>query len=117
MTAVAQLTAEVRALVARVEALERQVKTLNPPKNGRQEAIFRMVAPRFGLEPDDFGREFAFRSNTYRIDGLNPAAPRYPVHASRQPDGKGFRFPVDIVQRALGRTPSPATTRVVEEQL
>ena len=56
-----------------------------------------------GLEPDDLGREFELRGETYQITGLNLRAKRFPITGKRCRDGKGFKFHDSDVKRALGR--------------
>jgi len=57
----------------------------------------------FGFEKDDFGREFRHGGHTFKIDGLHPSRPKYPVTGSRVPDGKRFKFPAESVLATLRR--------------
>ena len=56
----------------------------------------------FGFEPDDLGRKFIFRGQSYTICGLSPRSRKYPVIAQSQ-DGKDYKFPCQIVLSALGK--------------
>ena len=69
---------------------------------------FKLMAKHYGLEPDDLGKQFTIGGKVYTITGLNTRAHKMPIQADRF-DGRGFKFPVSSVQRALGRkttTPS-----------
>ncbi|MBN2272139.1 MAG: hypothetical protein JXN61_16110 [Sedimentisphaerales bacterium] len=63
---------------------------------------FRNNAKLFGLEPDDLGKEFTFRGQSYTICGLKPKSRKYPVIA-RSDNGKDYKFPCRTVLEALGR--------------
>ena len=64
---------------------------------------FRAMAKFYGLEPEDLGREFQQGRVRYRITGLNPGRPKYPISVERVNDGKRFKFPADQIRQALGR--------------
>ncbi|WP_245437299.1 hypothetical protein, partial [Mesorhizobium helmanticense] len=53
---------------------------------------FEFLAEHFGLAPSDFGREFRTGSERFRITGIYPKRPRYPISAERIPDRRGFKF-------------------------
>ena len=59
------------------------------------------MAESYGLAPSDLGREFTARGETFRITGLNPNRPRYPVDAERLPDRRGFKLAADMVAMHL----------------
>ena len=63
---------------------------------------FRSSAKLFGLEPDDLGKEFIYRRQSYRICGLKPKSRKYPVIA-RSDNGKDYKFACRTVLEALGR--------------
>ena len=63
---------------------------------------FRSNAKLFGLEPDDLGKEFVFRGQSYNICGLKPKSRKYPVIA-RSNNGKDYKFACRTVLLALGR--------------
>jgi hypothetical protein len=60
-------------------------------------ALFEVMAERYGLAPSDLGREFTVRGETFRVTGLNPNRPKYPIDVERLPDRRGFKFPADLV--------------------
>lgn len=60
-------------------------------------ALFEVMAESYGLAPGDLGRKFTVRGETFRITGLNPNRPKYPIDAERLPDRRGFKFPADLV--------------------
>lgn len=59
----------------------------NPDK-----AMFETLAEHYGLDPDDFGREFSTGTETFRITGIEPRRPKYPVSAERLSDQRPFKF-------------------------
>ena len=62
---------------------------------------FEALAEAFGLSPADFGRLFSTGRESFRITGIDPRRPKYPVSAERIPDGQGFKFTVDQVALLL----------------
>ena len=63
---------------------------------------FRSNAKLFGLDPDDLGKEFIYRGQSYTICGLKPKSRKYPVIA-RSGNGKDYKFDCRTVIGALGR--------------
>ena len=63
---------------------------------------FRNNAKLFGFEPDDLGRRFTFRGQSYIICGLKPKSRKYPIIA-HSGNGKNYKFPCRTVLDALGR--------------
>lgn len=66
-----------------------------------ERVLFEVMAPEYGLQPEDFGREFSSRGERFRITGIDPRRPRYPVSAVRIPDGKGYKFTAENVAALL----------------
>ena len=64
-------------------------------------AVFGTLAVHFGLQPSDYGRTFSSNGEVFRITGLNPNRPKYPIRAERVSDGRGFKFTVDTVTLRL----------------
>ena len=63
---------------------------------------FRSNAKLFGFEPDDLGKEFVFRGQSYTICGFKPKSRKYPVIA-KSGNGKNYKFACRTVLGALGR--------------
>jgi hypothetical protein len=59
----------------------------------------------YGMGHIALGTEFVARGTKYKITGLNPGAPKFPVKAVRVWDGTTFKFPSEAVLKAL---PAPA---------
>jgi len=70
--------------------------TLDPER-----MMFEVLAEEFGLSPDDFGREFSNGREHFRVAGIDPRRPKYPVSATRIPDGKGYKFTAENVALLL----------------
>ena len=64
-------------------------------------SAFESMAKLYGFDAGDLGRTFRTGGVDYRITGLKPRARRYPVTADRVSDGRGFKFPADVVLNAL----------------
>lgn len=69
---------------------------LNPER-----ILFEALAEEYGLLPDDYGREFSTGRERFRVAGIDPRRPRYPISAERIPDGQGFKFTADHVALLL----------------
>lgn len=62
---------------------------------------FEALAEAFGLSPPDYDRRFSTGRELFRITGIDPRRPKYPVSAERIPDGQGFKFTSDQVALLL----------------
>lgn len=62
---------------------------------------FEALAEAFGLSPADYGRSFSTGREQFRITGIDPRRPKYPVSAERIPDGQGFKFTAEQVALLL----------------
>jgi len=69
------------------------------PEPGR--LLFEALADGVGLAPEDFGKEFSTGRETFRIVGLDPRRPKYPVSAERVSDGRSFKFTAENVAMLL----------------
>jgi hypothetical protein len=68
--------------------------------------MFGYLAARYGLTPSDFGREFTAGGERFRVTGIDPRRPKYPISAERIPDRRGFKFTAENVAMLLkARTP------------
>ncbi len=70
---------------------------------GASEDDFRTYAHMYGLEPDDFGKEFVSRGRTFKVSGLAHRSRTYPILATEMSDGKTYKFTPDGIQKALGK--------------
>ena len=62
---------------------------------------FEALAGAFGLTAADYDRQFSTGREAFRIVGIDPRRPKYPISAERIPDGQGFKFTVDQVVMLL----------------
>jgi hypothetical protein len=62
---------------------------------------FEALAEAFGLSPAVYGRQFSTGREQFKITGIDPRRPKYPVSAERIPDGQGFKFTSDQVALLL----------------
>ncbi|SNX73135.1 hypothetical protein SAMN05878503_11450 [Cereibacter ovatus] len=72
---------------------------------------FEALAEAFGLSPNDFGRQFSAGRESFRITGIDPRRPKYPVSAERIPDGQGFKFTIEQVATQLQKGMKDVTPR------
>ncbi|RWX59020.1 hypothetical protein EN780_35420, partial [Mesorhizobium sp. M4B.F.Ca.ET.089.01.1.1] len=59
--------------------------------------MFVYLAEQYGLAASDLGREFYAGGERFRITGIDPRRPKYPVSAERIPDRRGFKFTAENV--------------------
>lgn len=57
----------------------------------------------YGLEPEDYGRQFILEGKTYRLDGLNLNAQKYRCRCTELSSGDSYKMTLDSVRTALGR--------------
>jgi hypothetical protein len=72
---------------------------------------FQALAEAFGLSPADYGRQFSAGRELFRITGIDPRRPKYPVSAERIPDGQGFKFTAEQVTLLLQKAMRDVTPR------
>jgi len=70
---------------------------------------FEALAEAFGLSPADYGRHFSTGREQFRITGIDPRRPKYPVSAERIPGGEGFKFPIEQVVLSLQKSMKDVT--------
>ncbi|MDX8481530.1 hypothetical protein RFN28_24150 [Mesorhizobium sp. VK24D] len=63
--------------------------------------MFVYLAEQYGLAASDLGREFTTGSERFRITGIDPKRPKYPISAERIPDRRGFKFTAENVAMLL----------------
>ena len=66
----------------------------------REVRDFKLLAPVYGFEESDLGREFKAGGKTYKIVGCLSRATKAPILAERS-DGKQFKFPAAMVKSLL----------------
>jgi hypothetical protein len=59
---------------------------------------WKKYAKMFGLDPAAFGKTFTYGGNQFRIAGLATRRGKFPVLADRVPDGKKFKFPIEVAK-------------------
>lgn len=64
---------------------------------------FESLCKLYNLEPDDFGKVFALGKVSYRIKGIKPRAPKYPIIATNIATGKDYKIRIEDVLIGLGR--------------
>lgn len=62
---------------------------------------FKDMAEFFGLDAADLDAEFRVMGQSYRITGMKPHNPKFPILAKRVSDDRGFKFPSEVVADAL----------------
>lgn len=68
---------------------------------GADAVAFQQLARLFGLQPEDLGREFTDSGGTFRVIGLRPRSPRFPVICRDMGTLKNLKMPAERVARAL----------------
>jgi hypothetical protein len=74
---------------------------------GRQ--MLRTYGHRFGLSEQDHGTIFTFRGTRYKLIGLKPSRPKYPLECEHMGDGRTFKFDTGVVPMIVaqrGRQPA-----------
>ncbi len=72
---------------------------------------FEALAEVFGLSFADYGRQFSTGRELFRITGIDPRRPKFPISAERIPDGQGFKFTADQVAMLLQKGMKDVTPR------
>ncbi len=73
-------------------------------------ADFAANAPAYGLLPEHYGAIFTSGRTEYRITGIKPSRYKYPISAERVKDGKGFKFPIEMVKGGLAPVAASKTS-------
>ena len=66
-----------------------------------EQVQFEEHASLFGLKPEDFGKTFTVDGKEYKLIGLCPSAPKWPVVGQRV-DGERFKFKGAVLQQIIG---------------
>lgn len=73
--------------------------SMRTKKQDTEKQTFRRMAPLYGLHPDWFGAEVAIYGDRYRVVGIKPKLPKYPVLIEK--DGKKFKASAADIIRAM----------------
>ncbi|MCP4779746.1 MAG: hypothetical protein GY877_03095, partial [Hyphomicrobium sp.] len=60
-----------------------------------------IFAESYGLAPQDYGAEFSNGRERFRITGIDPKRPKYPISVERLPDRQNFKFTAENVTLLL----------------
>lgn len=74
--------------------------TETPDGKSGDQAQFEKYCFIAGLTPDQFGLEFTYSGETYRIVGIAPKRSKRPVIGARTTDGKRFVFPPEVIRQS-----------------
>lgn len=78
-------------------------------KSTAKQSDFERYATLYGLEPTDLGKSFMVSGNWYKVTGISPRRPKFPIDGERL-DGRKFKFPALTVITALGKNRATTTT-------
>jgi len=96
------LPGEINPLTASVRIELTAVRTPGCfPPDEEQRDRFIENANAYGLQPEDWGCEFDLNGGGWTVFGINPAAPRYPLVATKHADGRQYKLKADVVKMAL----------------
>ena len=74
----------------------------------REKESFAAAAEQIGLKASDFEREFSAEGQRFRITGIDPRRPKYPISAERISDGRTCKLPIEEVVKLLKEQASSA---------
>jgi hypothetical protein len=82
--------------------------------NSKEAVAWKRDAARYGLDPDALGTLFRVGATEYRITGLNTRRPKFPVSATRVPDGKVYKFRANQLPLACGKSEPEGLTPAIK---
>lgn len=85
------------------------VMTESPTTSMKEQALWSLYAKQFNLPSDAFGKTFTTKGTEYRITGIKPNRPKFPVEAVRVRDNAPFKFTSGIVASLLTTTSTTVT--------
>jgi len=74
------------------------------------ESEFARYCSRYGLLPEDYGAEFTSGGYRFRLVGIKPSRPKYPLQCERVGDGKVYKWHASIVSQIVASRASRRTT-------
>lgn len=73
------------------------------PVSTAEKDTFVLYAKQYGLLPDDYGKEVIMQGAVYRIVGIYPKRPKFPITVLDLGLNKRMKAPAAMVVKALGR--------------
>jgi hypothetical protein len=70
--------------------------------NSPDKSLFEVYASSHGLKSTDFGREFTYGGQKYKLVGYKPKSYRFPFIGEKVSTGKRFKFPESVIVGGLG---------------
>ena len=67
--------------------------------SGNDAREFERYAKVMGIDPDIFGKQFVHKSIAYKVTGLNPSAPKYPINYKGITDGRRYKATKDFLNK------------------
>lgn len=64
------------------------------------ESDWAIHAPMMGIDVDKLGKQFTHKGSTFRITGVKPNRPKYPIQAININTGNPYKFPATVAERA-----------------
>lgn len=74
-----------------------KVLTTGDGNTSPEAAKWKRYCGRYGFDVSDLGKTFKSQGYEFQITGIEPSRPKYPLSAKRLFDGRGFKFPADVV--------------------
>ena len=113
-----QLSLEIRVGGARYTAqdIRFNIEVFSPGSGGPEAEQFRVYCRRYGLEPEDLGKEFTWGGRPFTLIGCKPRSTRFPL-LGRSADGKTYKFPADVAKLIRPGTVAPARGALPRQSL
>ena len=68
----------------------------------KEAADFKIYAERFGVKPEDLGKEIDLMGRKFKLVGILPKSRKFPFSGKDLVDGKSYKLPENAVVKALG---------------
>jgi hypothetical protein len=63
-----------------------------------EKAMFEILSEGYGLRPSDYGRILKIDGEAFRITGINPSRPKYPISVKRLADERSYKFSAENIR-------------------
>ena len=84
--------------------LKFECKVNDPAASAKQERdTFNVYAAMFGLRPEHFGATFQYKRQVFRLIGILPNRPKFPLRAMNVETGKELLFPQQMASKISAR--------------